>query len=177
MAEEDTDKTAQAAKIIRKHMLGSLASGILPLPIVDMAILTAIQTRMAGQLAKLHDVEFSEQHARAIIGSLAGLSLAVTAGNTLGLLLPGIGKALRGIGMFTVPPATTYALGQVFNKHFESGGTVRASAARNCRPCSRSLSHPPWASSHSPGCTAGRWQSTVVSSRRPASATRRMARR
>ncbi|MBL8973147.1 MAG: DUF697 domain-containing protein [Myxococcales bacterium] len=124
MAEEDTDKTAQAAKIIRKHMLGSLASGILPLPIVDMAILTAIQTRMAGQLAKLHDVEFSEQRARAIIGSLAGLSLAVTAGNTLGLLLPGIGKALRGIGMFTVPPATTYALGQVFNKHFESGGTV-----------------------------------------------------
>ena len=86
MAEEDTDKTAQAAKIIRKHMLGSLASGILPLPIVDMAILTAIQTRMAGQLAKLHDVEFSEQRARAIIGSLAGLSLAVTAGNTLEMI-------------------------------------------------------------------------------------------
>lgn len=124
MAEEDTDKSAKAAAIIRKHMLGSLASGLLPLPIVDVAILTAIQTRMASQLAKLHDVEFSEQRARAIIGSLAGLGLAVTAGNALGMLLPGIGKALRGIGALTVPPATTYALGQVFNRHFESGGTV-----------------------------------------------------
>lgn len=124
MAEQDTDKSAKAAAIIRKHMLGSLASGLLPLPIVDVAILTAIQTRMAGQLAKLHDVEFSEQRAKTIIGSLAGLSLAVSAGNALAMLAPGIGKVLRGIGTVTVPPATTYALGQVFNKHFESGGTV-----------------------------------------------------
>jgi len=121
---QDTDKSAQATTIIRNHMLGSLASGLLPMPIVDVAILTAIQVRMASKLAALHDVKFSEQRARSVIASLAGLSLAVTAGNFLGMLLPGIGKALRGIGALTVPPATTYAVGQVLNKHFASGGTV-----------------------------------------------------
>mgnify|MGYP000331863819 CR=1 FL=1 len=120
---EDTEKSAKAATIIRNHMLGSAASGLLPLPVLDVAILTGIQVRMASKLAELHDVKFSEQRARAVITALAGQSLAFTAGNLLGMLIPGL-KALRNLGGLTIPPAVTYAVGRVLDKHFESGGTV-----------------------------------------------------
>ena len=122
--EKSAEKAAEAAKIVRNHMFGSVASGILPIPLIDIGILTAIQLRMVKRLADHYDVKFSEQRARAIIGSLAGLGLAATAGGVLRMIVPGAAKALLGIGQLTVPAATTYAPGQVFIEHFESGGTI-----------------------------------------------------
>ena len=116
------DKSAEAAKIVRNHMFGSVASGVLPIPLLDIAILGGIQLRMVRKLAEHYEVEFSEQRANAIIGSLAGVSFAMAAGSILGSLF-GMGRALLGISMLTLPPASTYAIGQVFIKHFESGGT------------------------------------------------------
>lgn len=116
------DKSAEAAKIVRNHMFGSVASGVLPIPLLDIAILGGIQLRMVRRLAEHYEVEFSEQRANAIIGSLAGVSFAMAAGSILGSLF-GMGRALLGISILTLPPASTYAIGQVFIKHFESGGT------------------------------------------------------
>ncbi|MCA9713879.1 MAG: YcjF family protein [Myxococcales bacterium] len=120
---QSSDKSERAKKIIRKHMLISIASGVLPMPVVDIAILTGVQLRMVRQLAELYEVEFPEQRTKSIIGSLVGVSAVATAGNLLGMFLPGI-KALVGLGKLATGPATTYALGQVFIKHFESGGTI-----------------------------------------------------
>jgi uncharacterized protein (DUF697 family) len=123
MAEEtDKEKSDQAAKIVRNHMLGSVAAGLIPIPLVDIGILGGIHLRMLSKLAKLYEVEFSEQRANSIIGSLAGIGVAATAASLL-RSLPGIGRALFGLGALTLPPASTYALGHVFIKHFESGGT------------------------------------------------------
>lgn len=123
MAEDtDKEKSEQADKIVRNHMLASLASGVIPIPLVDIAILGGIHLRMISQLAKNYDVEFSEQRANSIIGSVAGISVTATAASLL-KSLPGIGPALFGLGVLTLPAASTYALGQVFIKHFESGGT------------------------------------------------------
>ncbi len=118
-----SDQSERASKIVRTHMLISVASGVLPMPIVDIAILTGIQLRMVRQLAELYEVEFPEQRTKSIIGSLVGVSTVATAGNVLGMLIPGA-KALLGLGKLATGPATSYALGQVFIKHFESGGTV-----------------------------------------------------
>lgn len=120
--EKDTGKSAEASKIVRNHMLGSVASGLLPVPLLGAGVLAGIQLRMLSKLAKHYDVEFSEQRANAIIGSLAGVSFTATAA-TLLYMIPGVGQALAGIGALTLPPASTYALGQVFIKHFDSGGT------------------------------------------------------
>jgi uncharacterized protein (DUF697 family) len=112
----------KAAQIVRSHMFGSVAAGILPIPLLDAGILAAIHLRMVHKLADLYEVEYSEQRANAIIGSLVGVSITATAVSML-RMIPGFGQALLGVGALTLPPASTYALGQVFIKHFESGGT------------------------------------------------------
>ena len=106
MSEDNQDRSAQAAKLVRNHMFGSVAAGILPMPLVDMAILGGIQLRMIGKLATLYEVDFSEQRAKAIIGSLAGISVAATAGSVLRSLLPGISKVIFGLGALTLPAAS-----------------------------------------------------------------------
>lgn len=121
---KDTEKSEQAAKIIRNHMLGSVAAGLVPIPLVDLGILTAVQLRMVQKLAKHYDVEFSEQRAKSLIGSLVSVGAAATAGSILRALLPGAARTLFGLGSLTVPAATTWAVGRVFIKHFESGGTI-----------------------------------------------------
>lgn len=122
MSEENKEKSAQAAKIVRNHAIGAIAGGVLPVPLLDIAILGGVQLRMLQRLAKHYEVEFHEQRANAIIGSLVGIGSAMGAG-TLLRLVPGVGKYLLGIGALTLPFASTYALGHVFLKHFESGGT------------------------------------------------------
>lgn len=122
MAEDQSDKTPQADKIVRNHAFGSVAAGLLPIPLLDAGILAGVQLHMVKKLADLYDVEFSEQRANAIIGSLVGVSAAVSLSSILCSLVPG-SRVLLGISGLTISAASTYALGQVFTKHFASGGT------------------------------------------------------
>jgi len=127
MTDDDTEtesdsKSAEAAKIIRGHMLGSAAAGAVPIPLLDMGLVTGVQLRMLTKLAELYDVKFSEQRANAIISSLASVGVAWTAQGLLSLI-PGAGKALAGVGSLVLPAAATYALGRVCVRHFASGGT------------------------------------------------------
>lgn len=114
----------EAIAIVRKHTYASLAAGVLPIPLVDVGILGTIQFRMVRQLAAHYEVDFPEQRAKTIIGSLVGLTLASTAGGLLKMLIPKGAQLLFGLGTLTVPAATTYGLGQLFIKHFQSGGTI-----------------------------------------------------
>lgn len=120
--EKKTDNHEAADKIVRSHMFGSVASGLLPIPLVDIALLGGIQLRMVHKLADHYEVEFSEQRANTIIGLLAGVSFTL-AGLSIVRGLLGLGGVLLGVSALTLPAASTYAIGQVFIKHFESGGT------------------------------------------------------
>ena len=122
MSEQNQEKAAQAAKIVRNHALGTLATWVVPIPLVDIAILGGIQLRMVRQLATHYEVEFSEQRANAIIGSVVGVGATAGMGTFL-RMLPAVGRSLLGIGALVIPFASTYAIGHVFIKHFESGGT------------------------------------------------------
>ena len=114
----------EAIAIVRKHTYASIAAGVLPIPLVDIGILGTIQFRMVRQLAQHYGVDFPEHRAKTILGSLVGLGLASTAGGVLKMLLPTGARLLFGLGTLTVPAATTYGLGQLFIKHFQSGGTI-----------------------------------------------------
>lgn len=111
-------KAAEASKIIRNHAIAAVASGILPIPLVGIGIMGGVTLRMIRQLARVYEVEFSEQRAESIIGSILGIGVAGTAIS----LLAGV-PILRVVGALTLPSASTYALGKVFVEHFESGGT------------------------------------------------------
>lgn len=119
----ENDKSAEATKIVRNHMLGAVAAGILPIPLLDLAVLTGVQMRMVRALARHYDVEFAEQRVKSLLGTLVSVGAGATAGSLLKAALPGA-RALFGLGGLVVPAATTYAVGRVFIKHFESGGTI-----------------------------------------------------
>jgi uncharacterized protein (DUF697 family) len=123
---DTTQKSAQADSLIRKHMFGAMASGLIPMPWVDAAALTALQLNLLRCLAGVYGVDFSSQIGKSVIATLVGgvlpanLSAQVA---TLAKGLPGVGW-LAGAGSAAVlGAASTYALGKVFVQHFESGNT------------------------------------------------------
>jgi len=115
----------EADKIIKNHMLGSLAFGAVPLPLIDLVGLTTVQLNMLRKLSNLYGHTFSEELAKKAIASLlgSGLTLPVAAGLfSLVKIIPVIGQSAGVVALGSTAAASTYAIGRVFVKHFESGG-------------------------------------------------------
>ena len=112
----------QTDRIIHEHVLWSIGAGLVPLPMLDIVAVTAIQLDMLKQLAALHRVRFTESEGKAWVSALAGNVLARVGANAL-KLIPGIGTIIGGMSMSILSGASTYAIGQVAARHFEQGGT------------------------------------------------------
>ncbi len=67
---------SQANKIIEKHVIWSLGGGLIPIPLVDFAAVTAIQVDMLGQLANLYGVKYTESNGKKLVVALTGTTLA-----------------------------------------------------------------------------------------------------
>lgn len=123
----EESREAKAEKIVRKHMLVALGTGIVP-PVVDIAALTGVQIRMLYMIAKNYDQKFKDEWGKTVIGSLIGgygmAQLATGAVYSLMKFIPGIGQIAAPVSLSVVASASTYALGKVFIKHFETGGTL-----------------------------------------------------
>lgn len=65
-------RSTEADTIIRRYMLGAIAVGLLPCPLVDIAALSGIQLKMLHSLARLYGVDFSAQIGKSAITSLLG---------------------------------------------------------------------------------------------------------
>ena len=117
---------SQASAAITKYMYWSMGAGLIPVPLIDVAALLAIQLSMVAELARQYGQEFSRDRGKAIIGSLAG-GILPTAGAlpvaSLLKTLPLIGQTAGALTMPALAGASTYAVGRVFMQHFESGGT------------------------------------------------------
>jgi uncharacterized protein (DUF697 family) len=112
-------RAAAAAGIIKTHSVAAIATRVLPITaLIGSAALVGIQLRMLSRLARLYEVDFSEQRAKSIVGSLLGASATGTAMSLLSVV-PGLGL----LGAIAIPSGATYALGKVFTEHFASGGT------------------------------------------------------
>lgn len=117
---------ADANQQVKKHMMAALAVGLVPFPLVDVAALTGIQVRMLSRLAALYKVEFSDQLATSVIGSLVGSSVSVVASTSSSRFLMQLIPGGLIVGIFSTAlfaGASTFAVGKVFIEHFASGGT------------------------------------------------------
>lgn len=112
-----------AEGIIKTHVLFALGGGLVPVPILDVVAVTAIQIDMLKQLARLYGVNFQEAKGKSLVSALGG-SVVARYGASLVKAIPGIGSILGGISMSALSGASTYALGTIFNEHFASGGTM-----------------------------------------------------
>jgi uncharacterized protein (DUF697 family) len=113
--------------IIRNRVYASLAIGLVPLPLIDAAAQTAVQTELLYRLAQVYGVPFKDELGKkavsVVLGSVAPVFL--TPGlSDLARYVPLIGAGLSATSWPITLGASTYALGRVFAKHFASGGTL-----------------------------------------------------
>ncbi len=119
---KDTDTKQSANSIIKNHMIWSMGAGFIPVPIADFFAVSAIQLDMIRQMCKLYEIDFKETEGKAIITALTGSGLARLGARAI-KIIPGVGSVLGGLSLAILSGGSTYALGEVFKTHFETGGT------------------------------------------------------
>lgn len=114
-------------KLIRHHVWASIGIGLVPLPIVDMVGLTAIQLNLVRKIAKVYEVSFLKDKVKTILGSLVGSAIPSATGTAMAASItksvPVIGSTVGVLTMPAIAGAATYAVGKVFIQHFALGGT------------------------------------------------------
>jgi uncharacterized protein (DUF697 family) len=119
---QKSNRGESANSVIKNHMIWSMGAGFIPVPIADLFAVSAIQLDMIRQLCKLYEIDFKQTEGKAIITALTGSGLARLGARAV-KFIPGVGSILGGVTMAALSGASTYALGEVFKKHFETGGT------------------------------------------------------
>jgi len=121
---QDSEQSKHADTIIRNHVIWSMGAGLIPVLIADIFAISALQLDMIRQLCKAYNINFAETQGKAIVTSLTSSTLArITAGSVV-KMIPGLGSIIGGLTVSVFAGASTYALGEVFKKHFSSGGTI-----------------------------------------------------
>jgi uncharacterized protein (DUF697 family) len=120
-------RCAQARELIERHAKYAAAGGLIPLPIVDIAGVTAIIVRLVRQLARLYEVSERRDRTRAIVlGLLGGVApVGIGAIATAGFMRFVPGANLLSMAVTSIAAAAcTRSIGLIFLEHFESGGTL-----------------------------------------------------
>ncbi len=114
----------QADNIIRNHVIWSMGAGFIPVMVADIFAVSALQLDMIRQMCRVYNVDFQETQGKALVTSLTSTTLARLGAGSIVKLIPGLGSMLGGATVSAFAGASTYALGEVFKKHLESGGTI-----------------------------------------------------
>lgn len=113
--------------LIRKRVYASIGVGFVPVPLVDLAGMTAIQLEMIYALSKAYGIEFKKERVKAIISSLCSgilTTAVVPLAASLFKSIPIIGTTTGAASISILGASTTYALGYVFDRHFRKGGNL-----------------------------------------------------
>ena len=119
---------AMATRIVERHANFSAIGGVIPLPIVNIASVSAIILRMLKRLSQHYGVPFERDRARMVVIGLTGgcmpTGLAAATASTLSFVVPGAN--LFGLAVCSVTASTcTRGIGRLFIELFESGATWR----------------------------------------------------
>jgi uncharacterized protein (DUF697 family) len=116
-----------ARQIVKKNTYWAMGVGLVPMPVVDILGVGAFQAKSLKELSDLYGITFFEHKVKNIIAVLvSGLSTPVLATALFGTMvkfIPGLGTLMGIAATPAIAGAVTFATGQVFIQHFESGGT------------------------------------------------------
>jgi len=112
-----------AHEIIVAHVGAAMAAAATPIPIVDVASVTAIQIALVRRLAARYRVEYDAVRVRSAVFALAGAALARLGASAV-KLWPGGGSVAGGVAQVTLSGVSTYAIGEAYRGHFEARGTL-----------------------------------------------------
>jgi uncharacterized protein (DUF697 family) len=116
-------RRALAHRIVNRHRNYAAVGGLVPLPVVSIASLTAINMRMVKTLSDLYGVPFQRDRTRSllvgIVGGAVPAGLGSATASTLMFIAPG--GLLVGMGVSAITAAAlTRGIGMVFVEGFES---------------------------------------------------------
>jgi uncharacterized protein (DUF697 family) len=121
-------KLSSANQIVKNYTVASMGTGLIPIPFLDQIALMGVQRKMLYELTQLYDLPFSkdvgESILRMLLKTLLSSNLIKGVFGHLSKFIPIIGTTVGGLSVSVFNSASTYAIGQVFIQHFESGGTL-----------------------------------------------------
>jgi uncharacterized protein (DUF697 family) len=115
-------RRALAHKIVSRHKNYAAMGGLVPLPVVNIAGIAAINLRMVKQLSDLYQVPFERDRTRSLIVGLIGGAVPTGVGTATSSIMMWIvpGGLLLGLGASAVTAgALTRGIGLVFIESFE----------------------------------------------------------
>jgi uncharacterized protein (DUF697 family) len=114
-------------QIISDHVGFSLIAGAIPIPVLDLLAVSAIQMDMLRKIAKIYHIDFDDEVGKSLVSSLIGSTVGTTigrAGASAVKTIPGIGTILGVGSQVILSGITTFALGNIFNMHFKSNKSL-----------------------------------------------------
>ena len=126
----ETTTAEELEGIVNNHVLWAMGAGLIPVPLFDIAAVTAIQMDMLRQLARHCGSGFSESTGKQFLVGLTGSTFArigasaltkstfARIGASVFKFVPGVGSIIGGISMSALSGASTYAVGHVAINRF-----------------------------------------------------------
>lgn len=125
ISELEKARRRAASSIIERYATYSAGGGIIPLPVLGVASVTAINVRMVRLLSNLYGVPFERERARVLVAGLAAGAMPVGLAGAAASVLPLIPAS--GIVVLAISSVTavvfTRAIGRLFVASFETGTT------------------------------------------------------
>lgn len=120
-------KNRKVHQIIVDSAIWSSVGSIVPIPFFDVASVMAIQLKMINELSYEYDIDFNKNINKSVLISLlGGITTDYLGKQTFGMLASrfALGVDFKQVSTSLWAGAITYAIGKVFQAHFESGGEL-----------------------------------------------------
>jgi uncharacterized protein (DUF697 family) len=95
-------------------------AGAVPIPVVDLVLISAVQTRMVQELARLYGQPLTAKRMGELAGALGLGLLGREAGRSLIKVIPGLGTVLGSVAGGALAGASTFALGKSFCYYYRA---------------------------------------------------------
>ena len=105
--------------IVRAHVIWAMGAGLIPVPVFDIAAVTAIQMDALKKLAAETGVDYTSDKGKQFVAALTGGTFA-RLGASLIKSIPGVGTVVGGLSMSALSAASTYAVCQVAISNFHT---------------------------------------------------------
>ncbi|MFD2112871.1 DUF697 domain-containing protein [Thiorhodococcus fuscus] len=125
---ENVSHQDRVSKIISSSVSWSAAAAVVPVPYLDLLAIGAVQVEMVRRLAAAYGEDADKETLKGLISALLGtLAPAAISASLLGSslkVIPMSGTLLGSAGLAAFAAAATYAIGKIFVRHFEGGGSI-----------------------------------------------------
>ncbi len=126
--EPTATRKAAVERIILTSAAFAAGAGAIPVPVWDAVAIGGVQLKMLADISAVYGIPFTQNSGKTAVAALiGGLAPGMLARGSFGIFfkaLPGIGSAVGAIALPALAGGCTYAIGQVFVRHYESGGTL-----------------------------------------------------